>query len=59
MFNLNFDSGSPIAYINGGEHDKEILYRNDNKEHKKKKKDNIDDNAILIDNLYRTMKGKL
>jgi hypothetical protein len=59
MFNLNFDSGSPIAYINGGEHDKEILYRNDNKDHKKEKKVNIDEIAILIENLYRTMNGKL
>ena len=26
MFNLNFDEGSPIAYINGGEYDGEILF---------------------------------
>ena len=59
MFNLNFDDGSPIAYINGGEHNKEILYRNSNKDHKNKKKINIDEIAILIENLYRTMNGKM
>ena len=25
MFNLNFDEGRPIAFINGGDYDKEIL----------------------------------
>ena len=59
MFNLNFDEGSPVAYINGGEHNGEILYRNSNKDHKKKKKIDIDEVAILIENLYRTMNGKL
>jgi signal recognition particle GTPase len=59
MFNLNFDEGRPIAFINGGEYDKEILYLNSNKEHKNKKKVNIDDIAILIENLYRTMNGKI
>ena len=32
MFNLNFDEGRPIAFINGGDYDKEILYLNSNKE---------------------------
>lgn len=59
MFNLNFDEGRPIAYINGGEYDKEILYLNSNKEHKNKKEINIDEIAILIENLYRTMKGQI
>jgi uncharacterized protein YerC len=59
MFNLNFDEGSPIAYINGGEHNSEILYRNNNKDHKNKKKIDMDEIAILIENLYRTMNGKL
>tara|TARA_R110002153_G_scaffold138885_3_gene289496 strand:+ start:4534 stop:5463 length:930 start_codon:yes stop_codon:yes gene_type:complete len=59
MFNLNFDEGSPIAYIKGGEHSGEILYRNSNKEHKNKKKIDMDEIAILIENLYRTMNGKL
>jgi hypothetical protein len=59
MFNLNFDEGSPIAYITGGEYDGEILYRNNNKDHKNKKKIDMDEIAILIENLYRTMNGKL
>ena len=59
MFNLNFDSGRPIAFINGGEFDKEILYLNSDKDHKIKKEINIDEIAILIENLYRTMNGKI
>ena len=59
MFNLNFDEGRPIALINGGDYDTEILYLNDNKDHKNKKKVNIDEIAILIENLYRTMNGKI
>ena len=59
MFNLNFDEGRPKAFINGGEFNKEILYLNNNKNHEKKKKVNIDEIAILIENLYRTMNGKI
>ena len=59
MFNLNFDEGRPLAFIKGGEHNKEILYLNDNKDHKNKKEINIDEIAILIENLYRTMNGKI
>tara|TARA_R110001599_G_scaffold300265_1_gene505322 strand:- start:298 stop:1227 length:930 start_codon:yes stop_codon:yes gene_type:complete len=59
MFNLNFDEGRPKAFINGGNYDKEILYLNNNKDHEKKKKVNIDEIAILIENLYRTMNGKI
>ena len=59
MFNLTLDNGRPIAFINGGEYDKEILYLNDEKEHKNKKELDIDEIAILIENLYRTMGSKI
>jgi hypothetical protein len=58
-FQLNFDDGRPIAYINGGEYDEEILFINGNKDHKNKKKIDMDEMAILIENLYRTMNGRL
>ena len=58
-FQLNFDDGRPIAYINGGEFDEEILFINGNKDHQNKKKIDMDEMAILIENLYRTMNGRL
>ena len=47
-FQLNFDDGRPIAYINGGEFDEEILFINGNKDHQNKKKIDMDEMAILI-----------
>jgi len=59
MFKLNFDKGKNIAYINGGEHNNEILYLNNDKNHTKKKQIDIDEIAILIENLYRSMNGNM
>ena len=59
MFSLTLDDGRPIAFINGGEHDHEILYLNNETDHKIKKEIDIDEIAILIENLYRTMGNKI
>ena len=59
MFSLTLDDGRPIAFINGGEHDHEILYLNNEPDHKIKKEIDIDEIAILIENLYRTMGNKI
>ena len=62
MFNLTFDDieNSPnMAYVEGGEYDKEILFLNNDSDHKNKKKINTDDINILIENLFRTMNGKI
>ena len=59
MFSLTLDDGRPIAFINGGEYDKEILYLNNEPDHKIKKEIDIDEIAILIENLYRTMGNKI
>ena len=59
MFSLTLDDGRPIAFINGGEHDHEILYLNNETDHKIKKEIDIDEIAILIENLYRTMGSKI
>jgi len=59
MFNLNFDDGRPLAYIRGGSHDKEILYLNADKDHKVKKKIDMNEMASLIENLYRNMNGNI
>ena len=59
MFKLNFDTGKNIAYINGGENNNEILYLNSDKDHQKKKQIDIDEIAILIENLYRSMSGNM
>ena len=62
MFNLSFDETEKsrnIAYIDGGNDDKEILYINSDVEHKNKKKIAMNEIAILIENLYRTMNGSV
>ena len=62
MFNLTFDESEKsrnIAYIDGGEYDKEILYINSDMEHKNKKTIAMNEIAILIENLYRTMNGSV
>jgi hypothetical protein len=58
MFYLNFDDGQPLAYINGGEYDKEIVYLTD-KQKKKKKEIDMNEMAILVENIFRTMKGRM
>ena len=60
MNTLSLDSGRPIAMIKGGKYDKEILHINTDIEKKKKDKElDVDETAILIENLYRTMGGKI
>ena len=60
MNTLSLDSGRPLAMIRGGRFDKEVLHVNTDIEKKKKEKtlDN-DETAILVENLYRSMGGKL
>tara|TARA_R110002126_G_scaffold37200_3_gene112594 strand:- start:1981 stop:2913 length:933 start_codon:yes stop_codon:yes gene_type:complete len=59
MFKLNFDCGRNIAYINGGENNNEILYLNADKNHQKQKQIDMDEIAILIENLYRSIRGNM
>lgn len=58
-FNLNFDDGKSLAYIKGGIYDKEIIYLSDKDQKENKKKVDIDDMALLVENLYKNMKGRL
>jgi len=60
--NLNFDKGKSLGYIIGGEYDGEILYVSMKEEKsisKTKKKISMDDEDILIEQLYKEMKGKV
>ena len=60
MNTLSLDSGRPLAMIRGSKYDKEILHINTDIEKKKKDKElDVDETAILIENLYRTMGGKI
>lgn len=69
-YNLNFTTGEPVAYIIGGEFDKEIIYVADSKkldlESKQNKKKlnktrdfEPDENDILGKNFYGNVKGRL
>ena len=60
MNTLSLDSGRPLAMIRGGKYDKETLHINTDIEKKKKEKElDVDETAILIENLYRSMGGKI
>tara|TARA_R110002073_G_scaffold2239_2_gene15405 strand:+ start:1806 stop:2738 length:933 start_codon:yes stop_codon:yes gene_type:complete len=58
-FNFNFDDGKPVGYIKGGINNKEIIYLSDKDHSENKKKYNIDEMALLVENLYKGMKGRL
>ena len=58
-FNFNFDDGKSIGYIKGGMNNKEIIYLSDKDHSKNKKKFNIDEMSLLVENLYKQMKGRL
>ena len=58
-FNFNFDNGKAIGYIKGGMNNKEIIYLSDKDHSENKKKYNLDEMALLVENLYKTMKGRL
>ena len=60
MNTLSLDSGRPLAMIKGGKYDKEILHINTDIEKKTKEKEiDIDETAIMIENLYRSMGNKI
>ena len=60
MNTLSLDSGRPLAMIKGGKYDKETLHVNTDIEKKTKEKEiDIDETAIMIENLYRSMGGKI
>tara|TARA_R110002126_G_scaffold74443_3_gene185694 strand:+ start:3672 stop:4604 length:933 start_codon:yes stop_codon:yes gene_type:complete len=60
MYTLTLDDAQkPLAFITGGENDKEIISLDSSMEKKPKKKLNMDKTAILIENLYRSMGNKL
>tara|TARA_R110000851_G_scaffold95135_1_gene206639 strand:- start:4 stop:933 length:930 start_codon:yes stop_codon:yes gene_type:complete len=59
MTTLSLDSGRPLAMIKNGKYDKEILHINTDVEKKKVKELDVDETAILIENLYRNMGNKL
>ena len=60
MNTLSLDSGRPLAFIKGGKYDAEVLHVNTDIEKKKKEKElDVDETAILIENLYRSMGGKI
>ena len=58
-FNFNFDDGKSLGYVKGGIYDKEIIYLSDKDQKENKKKVDIDDMALLVENLYKNMKGRL
>ena len=60
MNTLSLDSGRPLAMVKGGKYDKETLHINTDIEKKTKQKEiDIDKTAIMIENLYRSMGGRL
>ena len=60
MNTLSLDSGRPLAMIKGSKYDKEILHVNTDIEKKKKDKEiDVDETAIMIENLYRSMGSRL
>jgi hypothetical protein len=57
-FNLNLNNGRDLAYIKGGKNNNEIVYLGD-KEDQGNKKINVDDMALLVENLYKNMGGRV
>ena len=57
-FNLNTETGSKLGYIKGGKYDKEIINLSDRINNKDKNID-VNEMAILIENLYKNMGGRV
>jgi hypothetical protein len=55
-FNLNTESGSKLGYIKGGKYDRQIIHISDQLN---KKNIDVNDMAILIENMYKNMSGRV